>query len=131
VRKMRLYANRFFPFLVQRKFTAADKVLENIKKEIRTTDWQRGYINSLEGMLLALRSKDRHVLIKTITSESIGKFNKEFYRQSRNKLLTDFDRGFFTAWNDYLQVLKGLSARHSVKRKKMVVEFAGDISTIW
>jgi len=108
VRNMRLYANRFFPLLVQRKLTAADKVLENIMKDVKTTDWQRGYINSLEGMLLALRSKDRYVFIKTITPESMGKLNKEFYQQSRNKLLADFDRGFFTAWNDYVQVLKNL-----------------------
>jgi len=106
VRNLSLRANRFFQLLAQGKLTAADKVLENIKNEMKTTEWQRGYINSLEGMLLALRSKDRDVFIKKITPESIARLNKKFYQQSKDTLQADFDRGFFTAWNEYMQLLK-------------------------
>ena len=110
-RKARLYSARFFKFLTKRKFTNANQVLKNIKGEIRTTEWHNGYINALEGMILALRSRHQQVFIKIVIPKDIGKLAKKFYAQSRNQLHADFDRGYFTAWTEYIRILDDIKEK--------------------
>ncbi|MBE0633538.1 hypothetical protein IH574_03115, partial [Candidatus Bathyarchaeota archaeon] len=49
----------FFDNLLERKFSDAEKELENIKtRKFPDEEYQKGYINALEGLLLSVRSGD-------------------------------------------------------------------------
>ena len=99
----------FFHLLIQEKRTAAKKVLERIKEKSVLSPWRKGYITALEGMALVPEgSEDRSILINHIQLERIGELRKVFLQHSKNELLPDFDKGFFSAWVDYLQTLKPL-----------------------
>ena len=107
-RKIGLLANVFFHNLIEGRLTSANKTLQRIKDEVSTKEWQRGYINALEGMLLVSKSRnDKSVLLNQLGSKEADKYRRAFSRQSKNKIQGDFDRGFFEAWVDYTKALKG------------------------
>lgn len=116
-RKIVPLVNRYLQFLTQRNFAEAERELEVIKQEMKSTQWHKGYCNALEGMLISLKSSDnRYLYISRINpndNKKIDELQKLFSRLSRNSLQGDFDKGFFNAWIEYLRVLK--SGRPEVK----------------
>lgn len=106
-KRTRLLANDFLHELIEGKFTSADRILQKIKGEAETEEWLKGYVNALEGMLLALQSRnDRFAFIANIETKAADKFAKTFTRLSKDRMQSEFDRGFFSAWVDYVRVLK-------------------------
>ena len=100
-------ANTFFQLLREGKRTAAKTVLEKIKQKSESSKWRQGYINALEGMVIASETKeDQEVFINQIRIEKSDELRRKFFQQSKNELHSDFDRGFFSAWTDYMQALK-------------------------
>ena len=92
---------------MQGKLALACKTLQRIREEAQSREWQKGYVNALDGMLSALESKnDRSVLINQIRSEELEKLARAFSRQTRNRMQSEFDHGFFSAWADYAKTLK-------------------------
>ena len=105
--KKKSLVNTFFHLLAQGKKTAARKVLERIKQSAETSQWRRGYINALDGMMNALETtNDRDVFINQIRVERCDELGRIFLKQSGNELQADFDKGYFAAWADYMQALK-------------------------
>ncbi len=105
-----LLAKYFFNELIDGKPTSADKTLQKIKSETRMTDWQKGYLNALEGMLTASGSKnDKSILFNQVSAKEADKLTKEFTRRAKNKMQSEFDRGFLEAWADYVKILKDSS----------------------
>ena len=106
-KKTRLLANDFLSELVEGKFASADRALQRMRSETVYEEWQKGYVNALEGMLLASQSiNDKFAFIANIDSKRADKFSKMFGRLSKDKMHSEFDRGFFSAWADYVQALK-------------------------
>lgn len=100
-------ASDFLSELVEGKFASADRALQKMRSEVGNETWQKGYVNALEGMLLAAQSRnDKFSFIANIESRGSVRFAKMFSRMSRDKMQSDFDRGFFSAWVDYMQALK-------------------------
>lgn len=96
-----------FNLLARGKWAAAKRVLDRIKQTSDQTQWHKGYINALEGMIVALEGNgDRNTFIYQIKAEKIDELRKTFLQQSRNELHDDFDRGYLAAWADYVQTLK-------------------------
>ena len=96
--------NTFFHLVVEGKKTAAKTLLEKIKQMSERSQWHKGYINALEGMLvLSETSMDQNLLLHQIRSTNSTRLKKEFQQRSVSDLLNDFDRGFFAAWATYLQ----------------------------
>lgn len=61
-------------------------------------------------MLSALGSKnDKSILINQISAKEADKLAKAFSRRSKNRMQSEFDRGFFEAWADYTKTLKSSS----------------------
>lgn len=97
----------FFHLVAQEKRSAAKVVLEKIKLKSENSQWRRGYINALEGMITVSETKnDQNVLINQIKTEGSDALRKAFLKHSSNELHSDFDRGFFSAWADYTRTLK-------------------------
>ena len=100
----RQLTTNFFQLLEQRNLTQAEVVLEKMRQEVKKTEWQRGYVRALRGMLVASRSgDDKRAFINRMKDRDLGEIKKDFTRKSREPLQTSFDRGFFTAWVEYLE----------------------------
>ena len=106
-KKTQILAKDFFHELIDGRLSSANKILQRIKNEACSTEWQSGYLNALRGMLSASSSKnDKFVLINKIEVKEADKLTKIFSRYSKNRMQNEFDRGFFKAWVDYTTILK-------------------------
>ena len=65
-------------------------------------------------MATGLKSKDTRYLyinrMRPKNKNALRKLQREFTMQSRSPHQDDFDRGFFMAWLEYIQVLKSQEA---------------------
>ena len=96
----------FFDNLFERKFTDAEKLLEDIKiGKFPDEEYQQGYINALEGLLLSVRSGDERDFYNRInmTEKTPNEYIEQFKEFRKNPIRTQFDQGFFSAWMDVLQ----------------------------
>ncbi len=104
-----IYVTRFFQLITKRQFAEAERILERLKLKTQKTEWNRGYLRALRGMLLVQRSStERYAFLPTIdlnNKEQLQSNRREFLKHSKNRLHGDYDRGFFSAWADYMHVL--------------------------
>jgi hypothetical protein len=105
----KLFVTRFFQLITTRQFAEAERVLERIKQKITLSERNRGYYQALFGMLLTQRNNDDRYAFLTSLDTSVKKqlheSRREFLRQSEHRLNADYDRGFFSAWADYMRIL--------------------------
>ena len=95
----------FFDNLFDRKFTDAERELENIRqKRFQDPEYRMGYTNALEGLLLSVRSGDeRDFYNKAHNGKTLNDYIKEFKDFRKLPVRTQFDQGYFSAWTDILQ----------------------------
>ena len=96
----------FFQNLMDRKFTDAERELDNLKgRKFVDDEYKKGYINAFEGLLLSIRSGDERDFYNRInmSGKSLDDYIKEFKNFRKLPIRTQFDHGFFTAWTDILQ----------------------------
>lgn len=96
----------FFDNLRERKFSDAERELENIKeKKFPDEEYRDGYINAMEGLMLSVRSGDERDFYNKndITEKSLDDYVKEFKGLRKMPIRTQFDQGYFSAWTDILQ----------------------------
>ena len=101
----KIFVVRFFQLLMGRRFAEAERVFERIIEKTNKTEWNSGYLHALEGMLLAQKSNDSYAFITNLNFEDekkLKKSRKEFLKEYKNKIYSDYDRGFFAAWADYM-----------------------------
>jgi len=107
--------NRVLKLFIERKLKDAEKTLEKLELTMAKKEWSKGYFNALQGITLALKSKDSRYLYLTQIpmddSKKIDDIRKKFLKQTQNSLHKDFDKGFFSAWSDYLKLLKNKIAK--------------------
>ena len=105
----RIFVTRFFQLATRRRFAEAERVLERIKLRVQETEWNRGYFEALNGILLTQKSNDEYAFLQNLdlnNENELKKYRREFLKQSRNKIHADYDRGFFAAWADYMLTSK-------------------------
>ncbi len=105
----KMFVVRFFQLIKGRRFAEAERVLERIRQKTNETEWNRGYLHALDGILLAQKSSDTYAFIKKVNFEDekeLKKYRKEFLTEYKNKIHSDYDRGFFAAWADYMLISK-------------------------
>jgi len=126
VRPLRVLVFRFFQLLEKRQFAEAERMLE-LKERMADTEWNKGYYQALSGMALSLRSKDDMSFMATANlkdEKELKRYRREFLKQSSNKIHANYDRGFFSAWTDYMRTL--LKLRETERRlKKIEIEESG------
>jgi hypothetical protein len=103
---------RFFQLVTIRQFAEAERVLERIKQKITLSERNRGYYQALYGMLLARRNNDdRYAFLTNIDltdKKELHEYRRDFLRQSEHRLHAEYDRGFFSAWADFMRILPKL-----------------------
>jgi hypothetical protein len=108
----KVYVTRFFQLVTTRQFAEAERILERLKQKIQMSERNRGYFQALYGMLLAQRNNDdRYAFLSNLNvkdEKELRTYRREFLRQSEHRLHADYDRGFFSAWADYMRILPKL-----------------------
>jgi len=109
-RKSKSLANEFFKLILERNLAAADRTLIEINRTMKNSGWERGYLNALEGMIVAERSGDtRYVYLSRLDLKNhkrLEEARRTFQTESKNTLEGEFDRGFFSAWSDFLRTAR-------------------------
>ena len=120
--------NKYLQHVGQRAWTDAEKELDTIKQKSDSTQWSRGYVKALEGLMLTYRNDDdKYIYLpKTLTNKS-GPENealrKGFEEFAANEIHGEYDRGFFKALEDYLsQVATLRPAQESAEQEKTTTE---------
>ena len=109
------YVVRFFQLVTVRQLAEAERELQRIKEKIERTEWNHGYYRALQGMLISKRSNnDQNSFLATMDAgnkHALLEFRREFQEKVESRLYTDYDRGFFSAWADYVSVLKRMDLK--------------------
>jgi len=123
----RVFVTRFFQLVTNRRFAEAERVLERIKLKVQETEWNRGYFQALNGILLAQKSNDdQYAFLSNLNFENeseLKKYRRDFLKEARSKIHADYDRGFFLAWADYLRVsikLRGNPDKHFPQKSSTI-----------
>jgi len=108
----KVYVTRFFQLVTGRQFAEAERILERLKQKMQMSERNRGYFQALFGMLLAQRNNDdRYAFLSNLNindKKELQTHRREFLRQSEHRLHADYDRGYFSAWADYMRILPKL-----------------------
>jgi hypothetical protein len=111
-RKVKSLIQRYMVLLNNRQMSEAEKILLQIKERLKTTQWDHGFYNALEGIFAAFRAKDNPYYYATKIDPSdtkkLRRLRKEFLQESINPLQNEFDQGFFSAWAEFVKELQRL-----------------------
>ena len=121
VRPLPVLVFRFFQLLEKMQFAEAERMLERLKERMADTEWNKGYYQALSGMALSLILKDDMSFMATANlkdEKELKRYRREFLKQSSNKIHANYDRGFFSAWIDYMRTL--LKLRETERRLKKI-----------
>ena len=101
--------NRYLRLIVERKITDAEKELEDLKPKIANTEWNRGYVKALEGLLLTRKTNSDNYLFfakKEFDKKSLKALTKEFGDNAASPLYGDYDRGYFSGLARLVKVME-------------------------
>lgn len=106
----KLEVNKFLQQVDARAWTDAEKELDSIRQKSDGGQWSRGYVKALEGLLLTFRGNDDKYIylprmLETSGPEAVAELKNEFAQFSASDIHGDYDRGFFKALEDYLQLV--------------------------
>ncbi|UCE95364.1 MAG: hypothetical protein JSV51_06445 [Candidatus Bathyarchaeota archaeon] len=100
---------RYFQLVNNRQLTEAQRQLQRIKQKARKTQWDDGYCEALQGLLLAQKTNgNQYTFLQNLNSKditTIRQHREDFLKHVNNRFQEDYDRGFFSAWADYTQLL--------------------------
>jgi hypothetical protein len=102
--------NKFLEHVEARAWTDAEKELDVIRQKSDNSQWSRGYVKALEGLMLTYRTNDDKYIflprvLATRTEDTISNLKKEFSEFAANELHGEYDRGYFKALDDYFTLL--------------------------
>jgi len=102
-----LLTTRFFELTTERHLEEAERMLSKIKELVPKQDWFKGYYYALNGVLLAVQSKDEKAFINNVKpDEDLGKVMREMQKEAKDPLHAEYDRGFFSAMKQYFRLLQ-------------------------
>lgn len=102
--------DEYVKLIMERNLAASERIIIEIRKILKDIPWERGYLNALEGILVAERSGDtRYIYLSRLdlkNPKKVEEARRTFQAESRNPLQGEFDRGFFSAWSEFLKIAK-------------------------
>ena len=117
-----VFVTRFFQLVTNRQFAEAERELERLSKNVKKKEFNTGFLRALNGMILAHKSNDdQYVFLSNVNlkdKRELIKYRREFSRHEKNKIHSDYDRGFFKAWTEYMRVL--IKLEEGTKPKKII-----------
>jgi hypothetical protein len=89
--------------------TDAERELGEVRSRMPNSEWHRGFLKGLEGLLLASKSNnDRYLYLAKTRSDAktIRRLKKEFQANASNQLQGSYDKGYFTALLEYAKAME-------------------------
>jgi hypothetical protein len=124
-----IFVTRFFQLALNRDFAEAERVLDNIKKQMPNSEWSKGYVMALEGMLIAYKSKnDKYAFINKVEldEKNVIRLQEEFTSRAKNLIGSEFDRGYFSAWAELMKFVSK-SKLWGINKQKLKLEEQEDV----
>ncbi|MEM4983010.1 MAG: hypothetical protein QXK73_05405 [Candidatus Bathyarchaeia archaeon] len=115
----------FFRAILSKRFNEAEKILYEIEGEAKgeNDEFRRGFIQGLKGILYMQRSNEQHTFLSTLDLNNIDLLRehyREFLENSRKKLRSDYDRGYFSALAEHIRFcLKTLSPKKNIQEESV------------
>jgi hypothetical protein len=100
---------RYLRLIVERKIADAEKELEDLRPKIGNSEWNRGYVKALEGLLLTRKANNDSYLFfakKEFDKKSLKALMKEFTQNAASPLYGDYDRGYFSGLAQLVKVME-------------------------
>jgi hypothetical protein len=91
--------DKYLRLIVERKIADAEKELEELRPKFSNTEWNRGYVKALEGLLMTRKANSDNYLFfakKEFDKKSLKALVKEFSNNAESPLYGDYDRGYFS-----------------------------------
>lgn len=110
---------KFFQLLVDRQFADANRKLQQIEEKMHQSEWNRGYIRALRGMMVEEKSSSGKYAflskLKLDEENALRKYREDFQAHVKNEIHKDFDRGYFSAWTEFMRVIRKVAANKTGK----------------
>jgi len=101
--------DRYLRLIVDRKIADAEKELEDLRPKIGNTEWNRGYVRALEGLLLTRKANNDSYQFfskKEFDKKSLKALSREFALNAASPLYGDYDRGYFSGLTRLVKVME-------------------------
>ncbi|MEM3049054.1 MAG: hypothetical protein QXK72_07580 [Candidatus Bathyarchaeia archaeon] len=102
-------ARSFLVAVAERRTKDCEREFEKLRNGVENSEWNKGYLKALEGLLHTVKSSDNQYLYFNriqMSEKRVRGLKEEFSRQSRDELYDDYDRGYFAALTDYASILE-------------------------
>ncbi len=101
--------DKYLQLIVERKITDAEKEIEDLRPKIGNTEWNRGYVRALEGLLITRKANNDNYLFfakKEFDRKSLKALAKDFAQNASSPLYGDYDRGYFSALARLIKIME-------------------------
>ena len=101
--------DKYLRLIVERKIADAEKELEDLRPKFGNTEWNRGYVKALEGLLMTRKANSDNYLFfakKEFDKKSLKALVKEFADKAESPLYGDYDRGYFSGLVQLTKVME-------------------------
>jgi len=110
--------SKYLKAIAERRIKDGELEFDRISSSLDNSEWSRGYLKALEGLLITFRTNNSKYLYLQREEFEDQKMRKrlkdELKKHSNNELHADYDRGFFSALTDYFTIVEqGKSTRRS------------------
>src|SRR5215831_18196312 len=122
--------NKYLQHVGERAWTDAEKELDTIKQKSDNTQWSRGYVKALEGLMLTYRNDDdKYIYLPKALTNKKGQecesLRKEFGDFAASEIHGEYDRGFFKALEDYITLIATLEPAEEPLEEKQTTASGG------
>jgi len=104
----------FFKNVLERRFSEAEREIKKIRDEnLGNDDFMSGYLNALEGIVTSIRSGDERDFINKLPQDdkSMRGYKRSFGEFLKGDTQDSFDKGYFSAWSDFIHYKLNSSGR--------------------
>ena len=102
--------SKYLKAIAERRIKDGELEFHRISSSLDNSEWSRGYLKALEGLLITFRTNNSKYLYlqrKEFEDQKMRKKLKdELKKHSNNELHADYDRGFFSALTDYFTIVE-------------------------
>lgn len=100
---------KYFILIGERRMSEAERELQTIREKADSSQREKGYMKALEGLVLTQKSSsDKYIYLArlNLNEETAEKLKMEFAKHASNELHGEYDRGYFKALSDYVDVIE-------------------------
>jgi hypothetical protein len=134
----KVLVTRLFQLINNRQFTEAQRQLHRLKEAIEKTEWNHGYYRALVGLFLAGKTNGSNYTFFSVIREggiaALLEYREDFQRHIHRRFHDNYDRGFFSAWCDYtnllIETLKNEDVHSNSAGQTRIVQYSESVKEV-